>query len=114
MTGTKSPTQSPPRSPSNGIALASLKPPNRTVNDAYKHTSWVIKEPEISFGTGTRPPLNPPTNGPGPGAYQIKSTTGKLFESHIKSPCQFSIRGRTKFGDPNAKALSKNTANEPG
>jgi Sperm-tail PG-rich repeat len=36
------------------------------------------------------------------------------MESHIESPCQFSLRGREKFGDPNLKALSKTTANEPG
>lgn len=38
----------------------------------------------------------------------------KLHESSIRSPCQFSIRGRTKFGDPNEKAVSKTSANEPG
>ena len=55
-----------------------------------------------------------PTPGPGPGAYPIKTTLGKLLESNIKSPCQFTLRGRTKFGDPNEKSLSKTTANEPG
>ena len=55
-----------------------------------------------------------PTPGPGPGAYPIKSTLGKLMESHIKSPSQFTLRGRTKFGDPNEKSMSKTTANEPG
>lgn len=32
---------------------------------------------------------------------------GKTMESNIVSPCQFSIRGRTKFGDPNEKTMSK-------
>lgn len=36
------------------------------------------------------------------------------MESHIKSPSQFTLRGRTKFGDPNEKSMSKTTANEPG
>jgi hypothetical protein len=49
-----------------------------------------------------------------PGSYPIKSTMSKLMESNIRTPSQFSIRGRTKFGDPNAKALSKTAANEPG
>lgn len=61
-----------------------------------------------------RPPLMNPTPGPGPGAYPIKTTLGKLMESHIKSPSQFTLRGRTKFGDPNEKSMSKTTANEPG
>jgi hypothetical protein len=39
---------------------------------------------------------------------------GKVLESHIKSTNQFSIRGRTKFGDPNEKSMNKTTANEPG
>jgi hypothetical protein len=36
------------------------------------------------------------------------------MESNIKSPCQFTLRGREKFGDPNERALSKTFANEPG
>lgn len=82
--------------------------------EAFKQTSWVIKDPEVKFGTGTRPPLNNPNGGPGPGAYVIKSTMGKVMESHIRAPSQFSIRGRTKFGDPNEKAISKTAASEPG
>jgi hypothetical protein len=39
---------------------------------------------------------------------------GKLLESHIKSPCQYSLRSRTKFGDPNEKSMNKTSANEPG
>ena len=91
-----------------------LKPPNRTVMDAFEKTSWVRAEPGVKFGSGTRPPLNNPEGGPGPGAYQIKSTMGKVMESHLRTPSQFSIRGRTKFGDPNERALSKTSANEPG
>jgi hypothetical protein len=49
-----------------------------------------------------------------PGAYTIKSTLGKTIESHIRTPSQYSIRGRTKFGDPYGKAISKTAANEPG
>lgn len=110
---------SPPRSPSSpgrktDLFQGDIPPPNRTVMDAYKRTSWVTKDPETSFGTGTRPPLMMPTAGPGPGAYPIKTTMGQLMESHIRSPCQFSLRGRTKFGDPNAKAMSKTSASEPG
>lgn len=88
--------------------------PKRTVMDAFNKTSWFEKEPEITFGTGSRPPLNNPSGGPGPGAYPIKTTMAKLAESHIKSPCQYTLRSRTKFGDPNERALSKTSASEPG
>lgn len=82
--------------------------------DSFNKTSWFEKEPEIKFGTGSRPPLSNPTGGPGPGAYPIKTTMAKLLESHIKSPCQYTLRSRTKFGDPNEKSMSKSSANEPG
>ena len=113
MTGNRSPS---PMNTGKGDLLdnITLEPPNRTVMDAFKKTSWNIKEPEVTFGTSTRPSLIQVEGGPGPGAYQIKTTMGKLMESHIRTPSQFSIRGRTKFGDPNAKALSKTAANEPG
>jgi len=52
--------------------------------------------------------------GPGPGSYHIKTTMGKLLESNIRSPCQYSLRSRTKFGDPNEKSMNKTTASEPG
>jgi len=91
-----------------------LVAPKRTVMDAFNKTSWFEKEPEITFGTGSRPPLNNPSGGPGPGAYPIKTTMAKLAESHIKSPCQYTLRSRTKFGDPNERSLSKTSANEPG
>ena len=82
--------------------------------DAFNKTSYYKAEPAITFGTGTRPPLYTLEGGPGPGAYPIKTTIGKLMESHIKSPCQFSLRGRVKFGDPNEKSMNKNAKNEPG
>jgi Sperm-tail PG-rich repeat len=88
--------------------------PKRTIIEAFDKTSYFIHPPEIGFGSGTRPPLMEPTPGPGPGAYPIKTTMGKLPESHITSPCAFTLKGREKFGDPNAKALSKTSANEPG
>ncbi len=114
--GTISPTRA--TSPSNKagglLETITLNPPNRTVMDAFLKSSWNKKDPETKFGTGTRPPLNNPEGGPGPGAYQIKTTMAKTLESNIRTPSQFSIRGRTKFGDPNAKALSKTAANEPG
>lgn len=87
---------------------------SRTIFDAYNSASYFPTAPEIGFGTGSRPPLSNPTSTPGPGSYVIKTTMGKVIESHIKSPCQFSIRTRTKFGDPNEKALSKSNASEPG
>ena len=113
MTG--SPSLSSPNKNSFGNTNSDkVQPPNRTVMDAFNNTSWFDKEPEIGFGTGSRPPLMNPTLGPGPGAYTIKTTMGKLMESHIKSPCQFTLRGRTKFGDPNEKTMSKTAALEPG
>ena len=96
--------------PSPGIGFL----PKRTIIEAFDKTSYFPAAPEVGFGTGTRPPLMEPTPGPGPGAYPIKTTMGKLPESHIASPCQFTLKGREKFGDPNAKALSKTSANEPG
>lgn len=97
-----------------GLVEPELKAPKRTVMDSFNKTSWFPKEPEVGFGTGSRPPLNNPTTGPGPGAYQIKTTMAKLYESHITSPCQYSLRSRTKFGDPNERSMSKSSANEPG
>jgi hypothetical protein len=81
---------------------------------SYNKTSYCIHAPEYSFGTGSRPPLSEPTAGPGPGAYVIKSTMGKIMDSKYVTPSQFTLKGRTKFGDPNARAVSKTTANEPG
>lgn len=88
--------------------------PKKSVMDAFNKTSVYNKEAEIGFSTSSRPPLNPPTAGPGPGAYVIKSTIQKSVESNMKSPCEFTLRGREKFGDPNERALSKACANEPG
>jgi len=103
-----------PTDPLLQLTSNSPRAPMRTVIDAFNKSSSSEKAPEWSFGTGSRPALLQPTEGPGPGAYVIKTTLGKLLESHIQSPCQFSLRGRTKFGDPNEKALSKTSANEPG
>jgi len=87
----------------------------RTVIDSFYKSSFCTKSPEYSFGTGSRPPLNHLENiGPGPGAYPIKTTLGKVMESDITSPGYFSIRGRTKFGDPYEKAISVTAKNEPG
>ena len=102
-----------PKLPSPGIAYATFLP-KRTVIEAFDKSSAFPAAPAIGFGTGSRPPLMEPTPGPGPGAYPIKTTMGKLPESHIASPCAFTLKGREKFGDPNEKALSKTSANEPG
>ena len=91
-----------------------LKPPMRTVLDAFKKTSGVINPAEIGFGTAQRPSMAVGGGGPGPGAYPIKSTLGKLPESTIDNPLEFSLRGRTKFGDPNEKVMSKNNMGDPG
>jgi hypothetical protein len=117
MTGSNSPGR--PLSPAKNDLLDTIElhPPRRTVMDAFNKTSWTKAEPGVKFGSSSRPPLNNPDGGPGPGSYPIKSTlgtTGKLLESHLRTPSQFSIRGRTKFGDPNERALSKTSANEPG
>lgn len=88
--------------------------PKRTVMTAFEKTTYYNKDPEVGIGTSTRPPLYNPNQGPGPGTYSIKTTMGKLMESNIKSPCQFSLRSRQKFGDPNERSMSKTSANEPG
>lgn len=62
----------------------------------------------------SRPPLYSVGGGPGPGAYPIKTTMGKLLESNFKSPNQFSLRSRQKFGDPNERSMNKTSALEPG
>ena len=88
--------------------------PRRTVMDAYKKSSFTRNMPEIGFGTGARPSIQDgPSGGPGPGSYPIKSTLGVTPESHIPNPLKFSLRGRTKFGDPNEKTMGKRN-NEPG
>lgn len=104
-------------SPDKGRSLIPL-PANLSttgnVIEAFNKTSFLSKDPEYGFGTGVRPPLSEPTPGPGPGAYVIKTTMGKLVESNFRTPPQYSLKGRTKFGDPNARAMSKTCANEPG
>lgn len=95
-------------------SLDEISAPRLTVMDAFNKTSYFKKEPEIGFGTGSRPPLMVPTATPGPGAYQLKSTLSKTIDSTIRSPEQYTIRSRHTFGNPNLKALSKTTANEPG
>lgn len=102
-----------PKSPNRNLTSDEivLKP---NVIEAFDKTTFVNKEPEFGFGTGARPPLNTPSAGPGPGAYVIKTTMGKLMEANFRSPPQFSLKGREKFGDPNARATSKVYANEPG
>lgn len=91
-----------------------LSGPRLTIMDAFNKTSAFKKEPEIGFGTGSRPSLVAPSNTPGPGAYQIKTTLKKTVDSTIESPVAYSLRSRQMFGDPNLKAMSKTTANEPG
>lgn len=86
----------------------------RTIMDAFNNSSTFTADPVIGFGTGSRPPLNMPGGGPGPGAYKIQSTMFKIMESQIVSPCQFSLRGRVKFGDPNEKTMSKSVKDDPG
>lgn len=86
----------------------------RTEMDAFNYSSYYRKQPEVQFGTGSRPPMYQVGGGPGPGAYQIKTTLSKQAVSHIKTPCQFSLRGRTKFGDPNEKSMNKSAIAQPG
>lgn len=95
--------------------IDAIEPLKTDEMEAFLHTSWIKSIPSTKFGTGSRPPLhNPSEGGPGPGAYQIKSTLGKSIESENPTPCQFTLKGRTKFGDLNEKILSKNNINDPG
>lgn len=91
-----------------------LSGPRLTLMDSFNKTSTYPEEPKIGFGTGSRPSLVALSNTPGPGAYQIKTTLKKTVDSTIESPVAYSIRSRQNFGDPNLKAMSKTTANEPG
>lgn len=88
--------------------------PRLTLMDAFNKTSTYKHDPEIGFGTGSRPSLVSMSNTPGPGAYQIKTTLKKTMDSSIESPVAYSIRSRQNFGNPNMKAMSKATAYEPG
>jgi len=85
-----------------------------TEMDAFESSSYYPAAPSITFGTGSRPPMYSIGGGPGPGAYVIKTTLSKQADSNLKTPCQFSLRGRTKFGDPNEKSMNKTAAQEPG
>ncbi len=118
MTGNSSPPRSPGLQRTGGATLldtaVTAEPPRRTVMDAFEHTSWTERGPTVKFGTGSRPPLLNPNGAPGPGSYKIPTTMHKIMESSIVSPPQFSIRGRTKFGDPNERSMSKTAASEPG
>lgn len=91
-----------------------LSGPRLTLMDSFNKTSTYPQEAKIGFGTGSRPSLVALSNTPGPGAYQIKTTLKKTIDSTIESPVAYSIRSRQNFGDPNLKAMSKTTANEPG
>jgi hypothetical protein len=91
-----------------------IEEPHKDVIGSYNKCSYFPKDPEYGFGTGSRPPLYSLEGGPGPGAYVIKTTMGKLQESHIKAPPQYSLKSRQKFGDPYSRAINKTTANEPG
>lgn len=86
--------------------------PQRTAMDSFMKSSFVKTIPQIGFGTAARPSLVQVSGGPG--YYPIKTTLGKVFESNIVSPGFFSMRSRTSFGDPYAKATSKTLKNEPG
>ena len=86
----------------------------RTEMDSFNSSSYYKKQPEILFGTGSRPPMYNPNNTPGPGTYPYKSTLGKQMITDLQTPCQFSLRSRQKFGDPNEKSLNKTAAAEPG
>lgn len=108
-----SPTGSPRKELTGGFAIENAMT-KRTIMDAFNKTTYFPEEPKIGFGTAARPSLVEPNNTPGPGSYPIKTTMKKSMLSNIHSPESFSIRSRHKFGDPNEKALSKTSANEPG
>jgi hypothetical protein len=88
--------------------------PEQTEMDAFNSSSYYPKQPEIGFGTSSRPPLYNPSNVPGPGAYAIKTTMGKIMDSNFKTPNQYSLRGRTHFGDPNPKNKTREAEPGPG
>ena len=88
--------------------------PTRSEMDAFNNSSYYTRNPAITFGTGSRAPLGNASEGPGPGAYAIKSTMFKLSESDFRTPSQFSLRSRTKFGDPNEKTMNKAIIAQPG
>jgi len=68
----------------------------------------------IGHVTSLLTPLTSCSSYPGPGAYEIKTTLGKWMESHINNPGYFSIRRRTKFGNPYEREISNTARNEPG
>ena len=106
------PAGSPDHGPETGAF--SEGPRTLTMAESFEKTSVFPASAKIGFGTGARPSLMNATGGPGPGAYPIKTTLGRLIESNFKSPTQFSLRSRQKFGDPNERTMSKTAALEPG
>lgn len=105
---------SPPKPAATGAFQLENQLTKRTIMDAFNKSTYFPKDPEIGFGTAARPNLNEPNANPGPGSYPIKTTMKKTMQSNIHSPESFSLRSRHKFGDPNERALSKTSANEPG
>ena len=86
----------------------------RTIMDGYKAT--VHASPAVGFGTSSRAaPAATAAEAPGPGAYRIRSTLlGDNPDSRIKSTPRFSMRGREKFGSPDARAIDPTATLEPG
>jgi hypothetical protein len=88
--------------------------PERSTMEAFNKSSYYPKGPEIGFGTSARLAMSFNDTTPGPGAYPVKSTLFKHFNSEIRNPPEYSLKSRQKFGDPYLRALDKTTANEPG
>lgn len=81
-----------------------MYPDDSVVMDAYNATK--LSSPAHQFGTAIRCELSEVEATPGAGAYSIKSTLGKVADSRIKSPPQFSLRSR--------EALANFTSDAPG
>jgi hypothetical protein len=96
----------------NKIDLRATQP--RTVMDSFNSSTYYKKEPEIGFGTSARLAMSFSDQTPGPGAYPLKSTLYRQFNSTIRNPPETTMKSRQKFGDPYLRALDKTTANEPG
>lgn len=85
-----------------------------TVMDSFNKSSYYPAEPAIGFGTSARLAMSFGDPTPGPGAYPLKSTLFKHFDSTITNPAEYTLKSRQKFGDPYLRALDKTTAAEPG
>lgn len=102
-----------------GTAAARMQPSRVTANEpgpAAYHVrsaigqkvalSRVRSEPQFTFASKARPPIDPGVTSPGPAGYTLKSTLGKQDESKMLSGSSFSITSKPKPAEEQAAPRS--------